>query len=156
MLVVRDPRDIVTSHYFSNRYSHRAPGQQDGQREEKAAAGEIDEYVTRVAPRFAKRFSAYESMLDQHPQIASYRYEDLLFDFDTWIDEVIELMDVVPKPRALAFVKERHDSKGPASEDVTSHKRQVAPGDHQRKLKRETIQELNEVFSGSLTRFGYE
>ena len=36
VLVVRDPRDIVTSHYFSNRYSHRAPGQQDGQREEKA------------------------------------------------------------------------------------------------------------------------
>lgn len=156
ILVVRDPRDIVTSHYFSNRFSHRLPGQQDEQREEKSDAGEIDEYVLRVAPRFATRFAEYGEMLSDQAPISVYRYEDLLFDFDNWIDEALKHIGVEPRARALAFVKENHEADGPATEDVSSHRRQVTPGDHQRKLKAETIDALNECFSESLVRFGYK
>jgi hypothetical protein len=62
-------------------------------------------------------------------------------------------VDVDTKVREKLMRMGRFDVE---QEDVFSHKRQVQPGDHRRKLKPETIEEITEMFRPVLVPLNYE
>jgi hypothetical protein len=159
ILHLRDPRDAITSQFFSLAYSHPPVGAfnpTEAQREEWRQAG-IDEHARTHADRWVKRYQDYCDNLLGRPNTTFLRYEDMVSDFPTWLERFVAPFPVARKEalvRKLAR-KYRHnfDVK---HEDVRRQKRQVTPGDHKRKLQPDTITFLNDKFAAILPALGYE
>lgn len=157
LLIVRDPRDILTSHYFSNKFSHPRkppkPGETETNVKRTKAEGDIDSYVIHFAPRFVTRFEDYQRFVTK-ADIPVFRYEDIIDNFETWLHEVAKAMCISPRPKAIKLLLDNHVT-GVEQEDVKLHRRQIRPGDHLRKLKPETIETLSKMFEEPLKFFKY-
>ena len=82
------------------------------------------------------------------------KYEDMVTDFDTWLNCLLEFLDLEVSQPLMAEIKAAASFKVD-KEDAYKHKRHVTPGDYKRKLKPETIGALNEKSNEILERFGY-
>ena len=82
-----------------------------------------------------------QSLLDK-PNVLFVTYEKMVTDFDTWLDSIIEFLKLKVSPELVSKIKEEADFTV-KEENIYAHKRQVLPGEHQRKLKPETIEILN-------------
>jgi hypothetical protein len=157
MILVRDPRDMLTSLYYSVSKSHRVPGGEAGEllmHDRKVAQGmNVDQFVlTRARNQdWVERFERISSF---RAVGKAWRYEDVVFNKSSWFDEILEYLDVDLPPRMRKALIERVDIV-PEADRPDEHVRQVRPGDHQRKLKPETIEELNDIFSVALSTWGY-
>lgn len=159
LLMLRDPRDVLTSKYFSMAYSHHIPELQKEKmlaKREDALKTTIDEFVTSRSQmnEFLKKYSEYSKELMDRPNVLFVKYEDMVNDFETWLNSVIKFLELdVSKEKVNKIVSKADFTVD--KEDIHSHKRQVTPGDHQRKLKPETIEVLNSEFGEILDKFGY-
>lgn len=154
-LLIRDPRDIITSHYFSLRYSHpvRGPSGSDilKSRQRLQTIG-IDAFALSAAKQIQGYFRAYEALAGT--KLMLRRYEDVIFDKPTLLADLCSHFGIkTPRPR-LERIAHSIDQR-PAAEDVSAHIRQVTPGDHKKKLKPETIEELNVLLADILSKYGY-
>jgi hypothetical protein len=157
LLVVRDPRDVLTSLYYSSAFSHAVP---DGpfresmlQHRQQTLRLSIDEFVREQAPSFAARYAAYLRMTAA-ADVYVARYEELVTDPHRWLGGVLDYLDAqVPRRFARALIRPRDFQI--KHEDPQAHVRQIKPGDHARKLRPETIAWLNREFAAVLSSFGY-
>lgn len=160
LLMLRDPRDVLTSLYFSVAYSHMIPtGKKLAQRildnRTEVMNKSIDEWVLENAPYYLSRYEIYCEKLLGKPNVFFCKYEDMVNDFSKWLDSVIkslQLNDVDQQLRAKLINEANFD----VEEDIYAHKRQAQPGDHRRKLKPETISQLNYRFGDILSLLDYE
>lgn len=176
VLNLRDPRDVLTSMFFSYCYMH--PGEIEantGYRKEVAEAG-IDQFVLDMSSskfasyrgeygtgsRFGKytgnivdRYKTYLEEVARKPNAVVLSYEEMVLRFDTWLRKLLSAF-TVKREDTYTFVISRHaqDVK-PAGEDKWSHKRKVTPGDYKEKLNAQTISSLNERFADVLDALGY-
>jgi hypothetical protein len=159
VLLTRDPRDALTSLYFSVAFSHRPPGATDDSdmlrafeaRRANAKAAEIDTFVLERAASHARLI---EKTMANAPPHRLYRYEDVIFDKLAWVDDMINYFGLsAPRP-LVARIVERFDVV-PTEEAPYEHIRRVTPGDHKEKLRPETIAILNDRLGPILRRFGY-
>jgi len=161
ILVMRDPRDILTSDYFSMRFSHRQPRSRtklESFRAERQLArnGAIDAYVLRESLRLRGTCQRYIDLLVERPNVRVFAYEDMIADFPMWLEDLLGHCQLsINSQLARELVDEARVSRRMA-EDPSRHMRQVAPGDHKKKLRGETIAKLNASFSEILKRFKYE
>ena len=156
-LMLRDPRDVLTSYYLYQAYSsYKNPAKQEllMERNKEVQAKSIDAWVLEKAPLFKGRYEEYIKNLYGKPNVLFLKYEDMIADFDPWIARLIEFSGLKLRDETIESVKKTADFKV-AKEDKASHKRQVTPGDHKRKLKDETICELNFQFQKVLEEFNY-
>ena len=160
VLMVRDPRDVLTSEYFSIAYSHRPPlgknkASSFGDRRELARQIGIDEYAVAQCARLRRVYERYADRLLGRPNVAMLTYEQMMSDFEAWLDRLLDHCGLTTTPRLRrALVDEARRSR-PKTEDVFRHRRQALPGDHRRKLRAETIGRLEASFSRVLEAFGY-
>jgi hypothetical protein len=75
--VVRDPRDILVSSYFSDRYSHYVYSQQFAQFREQLDAMEFDEGLRTELERRTTEFEALAHWNYHNPRVYETRYEVL-------------------------------------------------------------------------------
>lgn len=163
VLLVRDPRDMLTSLYFSEAFSHIVPGEPEpGSAAEellkhraRALSLSIDNYAIENMGRYSSVFGAYLAQyMHLRPNVAIYRYEDIIYAKRDWIADLCTWYGwSVPKnviDRVLARVDILPDAARPQE-----HVRQVAPGDHVRHLRPETIEILDGVFHDYLRLFEY-
>lgn len=165
VLLVRDPRDILVSHYFSMLGSHPQPTNSDGFKIKEGASIDletwqllaqsrpIDEYVLDASPVFLRFFSQYQHVCSK-AEVRLFRYEDIIFAKHQWLRDISAHFGWTIADDILAEIATRHDLV-PSVEDHTQHVRQVSPGDHTRKLKPQTIAMLNERFAEPMVYFGY-
>ncbi len=161
ILHLRDPRDVLTSMFFSQAYSHPpVPGgtfnPTDQDRQQWREAG-IDAHTRTLADRWVKRYQAYVDNMLGRPNVTFLRYEDMVADFPAWLNRFVEPFPIPDKPVLVGKLAHQYRNNfdvGP--EDVYRHKRQVTPGDHKRKLQPETIAFLNDKFAAILPALGYE
>lgn len=158
MVLVRDPRDVLTSLYFSVQRSHRIPAGEAGvilERQRAWALSEsIDDYVLHHARH--RHWRARFARLNQIKGLGrSWRYEDVVFAKGPWLDAILDYLQV-DLPRCDRDEIVLAEDLRPEREDPDSHVRQVAPGDHRRKLRPETIEELSRLFADTLAVWGYE
>ena len=168
LLHLRDPRDVVTSMYFSKAYSHRV---QSGvfeitaeQREQLREEG-IDRFVIRSAQRLRPQYDKLYEELKDRSNVTIVHYEDMVLNFPAWLGQVLSAFEAIRVPAQKArnlllpqsvrrmglkhhLIKTNHSAFDISEENVYSHKRKVTPGDHREKLEPATIGELNEIFSG--------
>jgi hypothetical protein len=164
LLVLRDPRDVIVSSYYAI-YSHVTPLLESKQalrtrmkRRKKELEQTIDEFVINRSnsnSRFLNRYHVYHKELMGKPNVLYLKYEDMVENFDAWLDQLIKFLGIDLCQEFIDQVKAEVDFKV-SKEDIHKHKRQVTPGDHQRKLKPETIDLLNEKTKEIRKIFGYE
>lgn len=157
ILLIRDPRDILTSLFFSVAYSHtistgEAGAEQLAARDRAVALG-IDTYVLENVAFVQNEFASYDAILSS-PRTKLYRYEDIVFSKIPWIQDALHFLGASLPDATVANIVEQVDRR-PAKERPDKHVRRVTPGDHREKLQPATIAQLNEAFGDVLERFGY-
>lgn len=156
---VRDPRDCLVSAYFSYAKSHKIPVDPAKraafeEMRSKTAEKSIDEYVLGYAHSYRDRMRLLRQFVDRGEGVLFLRYEEMVLETDAWLSKIIEFSGQ-PMTDSL---KERLGNKIDFTvdhEDPEKHKRQVIPGDHARKLKPETVTEINEILRDEMQYFGY-
>jgi hypothetical protein len=159
LLVVRDPRDILVSQFFSIATSHQTPGTAKRaeflQRREHAREVGIDAFVLERAPVVKAALRRYADELVPLPGTLVTTYEELVTDLGAWLRRTLAFLEL-PAPEALVADLVAASAPPPTQEDVTAKRRQVTPGDHRRKLDGATIAALDEQLAPELAAFGYE
>ena len=156
---IRDPRDILTSLFYSHAYNHAilhgvftpTPKERGKWREDG-----IDKFVLQNAPAIHEKFRAFAEISNNKPKTAISKYEEMVNDFNNWITKFIGLFPIKGKREISHIMFERHKNSFFVNEEnIHCHKRQITPGDHQRKLNKSTIKQLNIIFHDVLEQFGY-
>ncbi len=160
ILLIRDPRDMLVSHYFSMLKSHPERGKKlqssDTRMKSRDLALEtpIDDYVLRMKKRF-KIFLDHYQHLCETDDVKVYRYEDIIYEKAAWVDDICRYFDWTIEPSVQEKIAKRHDVI-PKAEDDSQHVRQVHPGNYAKKLKPDTIEELSDYFADCMTFYGYD
>ena len=159
ILIVRDPRDMVVSLYYSMKYSHKldeigTPSFKLTMRMRRSdTAQSIDDYCLFNSSIYNARLYDYFEVLHD-PETRVLRYEDFIYDKMALVSSICDWFSIdlsLERKQAIAA----HFDYVPAQELPLEHVRQVHPGDHGRKLQPQTIDALNAVFARFLATFGY-
>ncbi|MGJ8597921.1 sulfotransferase domain-containing protein [Sulfitobacter sp.] len=159
LVQVRDPRDCITSMYFSFTKSHVPPSDPTKLAAFEASrarlqALDIDEWAIKESSRYLKRLEKLEAVVNTNPGVQLLTYEEMVENTPAWAEKVLTFFDQPMTPRLERMLAGDLDFSVSA-EDASQHKRQVSPGDHRRKLKPETIEQMNEVLGPAMRNFGY-
>lgn len=149
LVVLRDPRDVLTSLYFSTAFSHATP-QGHGRDSflalrDAAQHVDINEYVRREADVFLPRYRAYFRLAARY-DVHLTTYEQLVTTPDAWLDALLGYLGVDLSARQRRRLISARDF-AVKRENPSAHVRQVQPGDHARKLRPETIAWLDAKFA---------
>ena len=158
VLLVRDPRDMFVSYYFSAKFGHSVPPEGTVKRnllELRAVSHQLDinefvlsEYTTPIVVTLR----AYMNLLESSWKL--YRYEDVVFNKSDWLQDIAAYLHIDLAKKTLCEIARSVDHF-PSQENPNAHIRQVAPGNHRKHLSRSTIAKLTESLSDVLYRFGY-
>jgi len=159
IIQVRDPRDCITSAYFSFSKSHVPPTDPDKLRKfeetrKRIAQLSIDQYARDMASDYRQRLQILSDIMADHDDILMLRYEDMVEDTQSWLGQISDFLEQPLSDDLMAVFGHKIDFTV-QTEDENRHKRQVTPGDHRRKLHPETIHHLNKVLGAQMARFGY-
>lgn len=162
VLVVRDPRDVLTSRYFAKKTRRGLPPRAGTDREDfvrerkRARSMSIDDFALANTEELRKTYQRYmDALLQEHPNVYVTRYEDMTADVEQWLDDLLSYVEL-PAPRHVRteIVEEARAIQG-KKEDESSHYRKGVPGDHREKLRPKTVEKLTAIFEDVLERFGY-
>jgi len=162
VVMIRDPRDVLVSGYYSYSKSHAMPQSPTKAAEFRAFRAKIidqgiDDYVIEMSENNRWRMQQYIDLRRSCPTVCILKYEDMIADFPTWLDKLLTHCQWQISPTLRdQLINEAAQAGSKKPEDKTNHRRQVTPGDHKRKLQDKTIEHLNEYFSEVLNEFGYQ
>jgi hypothetical protein len=160
ILVVRDPRDMLVSGYYSAKFSHGfaekgSPQFRRLMREIiKDTQMSIDEYCLYYSWIINSQLLSHADVISD-PKTLIFKYEEFLYDKRRFARQLCDWFSVGLSPDRIDAIAAAHDFI-PESERPDQHIRQAHPGDYQRKLKPETIAALNAVLGRFFTTFGYD
>lgn len=157
---VRDPRDCITSAYFSYRQSHILPKDPEKRKaflEQREAAQEmdIDKYARGQIANYRNRLQVLRNLVEDHNDILVLKYEEMVLNTECWLSQISDFIDQPLTDELRSALGEKIDFT-PKNEDPSKHKRQVTPGDHLRKMSPETIAALDEGMADQMQFFGYQ
>ena len=161
--LVRDPRDVMVSLYYSIAKSHASPvltedtanlTRQFRDNRDYALRHGIDGFVLAWANKVYREYTeTYDVLRPANPRI--WRYEDVIFDKVAWVKDMLRHLEMEPPSSDILQQIIRPLDVLPSTEDPARHIRQVRPGDHRAKLSGATIEKLSEAFAPILSRHGY-
>jgi hypothetical protein len=162
VLMVRDPRDVLVSGYYSQAYSHPEPSVGTEKYHDfvknRAFALEstVDEYAIAQCDSVHEVYSRYIGLLiSRHPNVHITKYEDMVQDFETWLHALVEYCDFTVDDTLLGEFIQASNQLRPVKEDVNRHIRKGKAGDYKDKLKSETIDYIESKLAPILTELGY-
>lgn len=155
ILLVRDPRDMLVSMYYSVSKSHVVPKRHLNfmKRRREAASMTIDEFALRKSVEYTRNFQKYQQKLPTETLI-TYRYEDVIYEKENWLGNLVTKLGLPKNPELVRNIAGEFDIF-PKTEDQEKHIRQVHPGNYKNKLKKKTIDVLNEKLSEFLNYYDY-
>lgn len=150
ILVLRDPRDVLVSYYFSFKFSHPIQNQFAKSVHVDATRLTIDEFVLKHADDFLQRYDSYSHWVGK-PNVLFIRYEDLIERPREIEDKLFVFIGIDSKQGSLFD----ESDFAVAAENPSQHKRKVAAGDHREKLQSQTITALNKIFESHIQQLNY-
>jgi len=155
VLLVRDPRDMLVSLYFSIAKSHVIPTPESRLVKERALVLGLDlqQFVVKRAPGYARQLTQYLQALSGS-DLLTIRYEDGIYDKKKMLTEIVKHYGMAFKTRLITRIAADHDII-PDAEDEEAHIRQVHPGNFRQRLKPGTIAAVNETLAPFLDQFDY-
>lgn len=162
VFVVRDPRDILVSLYYSIAYSHSLPSKHGNKHEGFQAMRNavrqltIDEFVVSKSDKIASIFSRYRThLLNEHKNVFITKYEHIIADFQHWLTDLLEYCELDVSKMTVMALLEEHERLKPQGENIHRHIRKGQSGDYLQKLLPETVGFLNDKFATVLSDFDY-
>ena len=160
LLMLRDPRDVLVSRYFSMAFTHYLPSTkglrvQYERRRRRVRTMSIDEFVVQVMPWVKTTYLGYLDKLVDSGHAKPLRYEDMVQRFPEWIREVASRLQIEITDGDAAHLERLGGFDKKRTEDPYSHIRQMTPGDYQNKLTSETIDVIDRELHDVLVRLGY-
>jgi hypothetical protein len=162
ILMVRDPRDVLVSDYYSVAFSHPLPDERSekygefSKMKEAARSMTVDEYVLAASEEVHNTLGRYKSLLlDRYPHTYLTRYEDMIASFENWLDGLLGHCGLTISDELRRSLIDANRRSRPAEEDVHRHVRKGVPGDFRTKLHAETISRLDAKLASVLEAFGY-
>lgn len=169
VFLVRDPRDMITSLYFSLLKSHRIPKAEAS--DESDAKGfakrmintrarlqntDINVFARGAVWTYLKIFEGYVAQgFAWRRNVAIYRYEDVIFAKEAWVKDICAWyawdIDPARQRQVAAMFDEIPNEERPAE-----HIRQVTPGNHRAHLSAATIATIDDGLSEYMRLFGYQ
>lgn len=160
VLMIRDPRDILVSWYFSIAYSHSIPPETSNRHDEyiehRASAQDmtVDEHVLSQSERVFDILQRYQRLLVQdHPHVYVTSYEEMTTDFEGWLRRLLAACDLQISESLFERFIAYNRKIQPSDENKYQHIRKGKPGDYLEKLEPDTIAYLNDKFSPILADF---
>lgn len=158
---IRDPRDMLTSLFFSHAFSH--PTREGGFNPDESMRTKwqdmgIDQFILNHVSN-SDLIECYRMYLDEsnrHKNSILSRYEVMVRDYPKWFLRIQKFLDRAGLEFSREqFLKFEAEFNLPKDEDVTRHKRKMLPGDFRNKLQQDTIDFLNDRFDFVLEAFSY-
>jgi hypothetical protein len=163
VFVVRDPRDILVSIYYSVAHSHPVPDKMGNkyekfmQRRALARESTIDQWALYESDKLYDRYVRYQKLLlEKYPNTYLTSYEHMVSDFSGWLRGLLDYCELNISADLHESLLQENARMKPQEENIHRHVRKGLPGDYRDKLKRETIHYLNEKFAPILKMFGYD
>jgi len=166
LIVVRDPRDVIVSNYFSIAYSHGYPSLVSKRRlkeikdaRERIKNQTIDEFaincINQTFPKldYRKEYQHYIN-LKTRPNVLLLKYEDIVVNFDNELEKVLKFLKLNVGQKTIDEILKTGNFRV-EREDIYSHKRQVSSGDHKKKLRKDTIVQLDKAYAEILEKLNY-
>jgi len=154
VLVLRDPRDVLTSLYFSTAYSHAIITEKLIRERQEALGMSIEDYVLANKDLYKKIYAGYCDTLLRQPGVLFLKYEDMVDDFPAWLMRLAAHVGLDDQAEVIAALIAEADFTV-KKEDPYAHRRQAKPGDHRNKLGPETVAVLDETFEAILNQLNY-
>lgn len=154
LLTLRDPRDVITSRYYSQGFAHTLMDEKALERRRYIQQQTVDEFVKENTYEVRNAYQGYLDNLIHLPNVLYMSYEEMITDFPTYLDKAITHLELQPTQKALDRVI-ASSNFSVTKEDIYAHKRSVKPGSHLRKLQPETIDFVNQEFSSVLETLHY-
>ena len=154
VLLLRDPRDCLVSHYYSVRDSHTLNNRGNLEARREALRTDIDQWVLGKASEYAQDFEQFHNRLVGKPGVLFLRYEEMVTAFPDFLRKIVAHTGLDQDQEAIARILEEADFEV-SGENLLAHKRSVKPGNHLKKLKPETVERLNGALAEVLELFAY-
>lgn len=169
--VIRDPRDIAVSSYFSHRYSHAtdtwpelARHRADLERLPLHEGLLLDMQWSRSLPCEGVVLRPFDCMRDwdyRMPHCMEVRFEDLIASPQTWLRDMFAFVEMPLTEPGLGRIMQSHDftllaSRPPGQEDPTHHYRKGIAGDWRNYFQEDHKRFFKQSFGGLVEKLGYE
>lgn len=151
VVVLRDPRDVLTSQYYSQAFSHSIINERIARQRKKVLAQTIDEAVLEQAPELLAIYTDYLREYGSKPWALITTYEQMIADHTSWLKAIAAHCGLNEHP-ALVERLAAEGMKVKGSGDKSQHVRVAKSGDHRNKLRPETVAELDRMFGPMLAK----
>lgn len=154
---IRDPRDILVSSFYSFGFTHGfSPVEGIKVRQETTRkmvqAKSLDEYVLKSATTQADKFKTLHELVTACERSSILKYEEMIDHFDSFLEKLRGYISIEDKVAREIYRRSRPKT----DEDLSAHRRSGQVSGFRNKLKKETINDLNNKLADTLTLFGYE
>ena len=148
---LRDPRDALTSSYYSFLHSHCVLPK-DRKRIEavrnRMDGLDIDRHVIGQSGFLVNLLREYSTFFSQ-PNCLVLHYEDFVQHPEAWSKKITNFLDLKGNAAVERIFRKMvtETRTRPSTENINLHKRKVTPGEYATKLKPRTIKILNDRFA---------
>lgn len=156
IFLIRDPRDIIVSSYYSYAYTHRlSPNvkirEEQAQHRKKLQLQTIDEYALESAPVVCNYFKMLDTIHNACKKSIIIKYEDMIDDWSYFENGLTKYITI--KKTILRQIYEQ--TRPLNNENNRSHRRSGRTHTFNEKLKKDTIISLNTIFKEILEKHKY-
>jgi len=159
---LRDPRDVLISAYYSFGWTHSLPFDNNTYRKflnerTKIQNESIDEYVVRVGAEWLLPvYDKYKIIKeDSDDDSLVLRYDEYMRDTKTFIKKIANYTSAELTRKQIALLSDKANPIA-EKENNKSHKRSGRSRQFEEKLKKQTINMLNDTFCEALKYWGFE
>ena len=150
VLLLRDPRDVLVSHFYSTLISHPINSTKIIEARENYKKDEIDKYVLSKSDWLLEIYQGYMTNLKNYHYI---KYENLIAEPHKIISKLAKYLKISIDKKFLDLLLK--DLEPPKMENVKNHKRSGKSGQYITHLKKKTIIELNTKFKNVIDYYNF-